>query len=72
MFDVVTVLPLTAVFELYVASPDTVKMSPAIRLSEYVTEAVAVPSYTLLVGVTVTFSVLWLIVAVVVIEVAYV
>ena len=40
----VTILPFTAVFELNVALPVTVRESPEMRSSEYVTVAVAVPS----------------------------
>ena len=54
MLAAVTVFEFPTVFEAKVAVPLTVKSSPAIRLSEYVTLAAVVLSYTLLLAVIVT------------------
>ena len=43
----VMVLPVPTVLVAYVAVPETVSVSPATRLSTYVTGAVVLPSYVL-------------------------
>ena len=48
MLDAVTVLVAPTVFVAKVGVPLTVKVSPEMRSSEYVTVAVVVPSYVLL------------------------